>query len=73
MENEVEKIIEEIATPAHNHDILAKENEESNIDVLNIDEETQHLRRHNNPYFHEDKNEPIRIASQRKIMDTSNE
>ena len=34
MENEVEKIIEEIATPAHNHDILAKENEESNIDVL---------------------------------------
>ena len=41
--------------------------------IFNIDEETQHLRRHNNPYFHEDKNEPIRIASQRKIMDTSNE
>jgi len=41
--------------------------------IFNIDEETQHLRRHNNPYFHQDKNERIRIGPQRKIMDTSNE
>lgn len=41
--------------------------------IFNIDEETQHLRRHNNPYFHEDKNERFRIFSQRKIIDTPNE
>jgi len=41
--------------------------------IFNIDEETQHLRRHNNPYFHEDKNERVIIGPQRKKMDTSND